>query len=110
MYKELLKRRRVKKEALAWEVSFRSFLLFHLNCIYARAGRKVAADGPETCGNRDRPDSQASGMSGKTQREASDRVQQNFNFFLLPFKLNYYYNTLFISDARIFFIFLDNSF
>jgi hypothetical protein len=52
MYRELLEKRRVKKEALAWEVSFRSFLLFHLIGIYARAGKKVAANDREGRGDR----------------------------------------------------------
>jgi hypothetical protein len=45
VYQELLKKRRGKKEALAWEVSFRSLLLFHLIYIYARSVKKVAGVG-----------------------------------------------------------------
>jgi hypothetical protein len=42
---ELLKKRRVKKEALALGVFFRSSLLFHLIYIYARSRKKVARVG-----------------------------------------------------------------
>ena len=45
MYQELLEKRMVKKEALAWEVSFRSSLLFHFIYIYARPRKKVAGVG-----------------------------------------------------------------
>ena len=48
MYQELLEKRRVKKEALAWEVSFRSSLLFHSIYIYARPRKKVAGVGSVT--------------------------------------------------------------
>jgi hypothetical protein len=45
VYQELLEKRRVKKEALAWEDSFRSSVLFHLIYIYARSVKKVAGAG-----------------------------------------------------------------
>jgi hypothetical protein len=54
VYQELLEKRRVKKEALAEEVSFRSSLLVHLIYIYARSVKKVAGAGQEfeLVGNR----------------------------------------------------------